>query len=999
MLASMTVRRRVLGGAGLLALGLTALGCPDLPVLEPGTCGNRTLEEGEDCERLFEGDATTPNCLPPGANHQCRYSCAQIAPDDGPERFPCPDGWGCGDDDLCRRARGTLGRRIPTGQPVGRWFDLADMDGDGNLDIVWVSDATAAVDYLDQGVYRQSFRFPFEAEGLPNVSDADLDGRGDLLSQTERGLELLRGQPERELSRTIFTSQTIRLEQDFELVTVDLIPDAFEVAPGQYRRAPGDEVVIASDVAWGAASAGVRYGVPSGQPGVLLPISESVDDVVAAAFDETTDVHGSYAESPEQIAVPFADQVIVLRPSYILETDEEAELAYYVEAPTEAASVPSSHPLRTVVAPPSDGFRVDRMMVIQANGEAPSTPGKSRWPCGGDTARADANLDLVILQDPSMTSPGRLAIAFGLGDGTFHSDPCLLDDVEAQVEPADDTFGESGLTAECSGDDFQQSVLAYEDIDGDGMPDAIGQISIYLSGLVPEQALSTLGQCNILSELPHPENAFFRDVVTGDMDGDGVADLLASSVEPNLRFVTSQGGAQLRRSAVITGAPVDRLTTGDFDGDGLMDVAFSEASSTAAANLGLVFGARGQVAPEAVLVGTVADLDRMRAGRLLTGFEADATTDLIVATERDEADGLRFGLIEGRADRILGAPFIYAPQMADAGEQFAVIYLPRGAAIARFDGVCVEDGVSQPALFLTGEGSMGADPKEAMGAACIGDDGTFMASEAMASPLSAAAQSTAVVPIVDSHGRLVPVVAEFDFFGGQRRLELYAAQRDESTGQWTASPNALRLDNATVAGAGAPGSDAFRPTSALRRWSPFLNNVAQACDLWPDAPEGVAFLAIHDAPELCTDPEMEDVPAELKVHVASSARFTAGADMADLRELTIGQTASDEHIVGFACMNLDGDPQQELAYLVVIGDVDQCTGEVPESFDAEVRWLDIGADGQTTRVAGAVTGLLTVAGLPPATGIGAADFNRDGIEDIFLATPENGYVWLGEALR
>src|SRR5690242_4310412 len=91
-------------------------GCAAYDPIQPNTCGNGVVEDGEDCDVVGGPDAA--GCV------ACRWSCASTT---------CPEGWGCGRDGECRQGTGTYKERgAPSDEDVSE-FVLADLDGDDRL--------------------------------------------------------------------------------------------------------------------------------------------------------------------------------------------------------------------------------------------------------------------------------------------------------------------------------------------------------------------------------------------------------------------------------------------------------------------------------------------------------------------------------------------------------------------------------------------------------------------------------------------------------------------------------------------------------------------------------------------------------------------------------------------------------------------------------------------------------------------------------------------------
>lgn len=122
------------------AVGLAA-GCTNFIAVDEGTCGNLVLDVNEDCDgfaALGEGTA----CGAPATGNGCFYTC------DADAGEVCPDGWGCGSDDRCRRPSGAF---EPSPDSPFDFdvidFAVGDLDGDGASDLVGNSVTKISVRY------------------------------------------------------------------------------------------------------------------------------------------------------------------------------------------------------------------------------------------------------------------------------------------------------------------------------------------------------------------------------------------------------------------------------------------------------------------------------------------------------------------------------------------------------------------------------------------------------------------------------------------------------------------------------------------------------------------------------------------------------------------------------------------------------------------------------------------------------------------------------------
>jgi hypothetical protein len=99
----------------VLAAVLGLAGCSDVQHVVLGACGNRIVEDGEDCDGAS------------GCNNSCRFSCR--------EPRDCPTGWGCDvAAGICRVSRGTF-RAVSLAAERYSSLLVADFDQDGRDDL------------------------------------------------------------------------------------------------------------------------------------------------------------------------------------------------------------------------------------------------------------------------------------------------------------------------------------------------------------------------------------------------------------------------------------------------------------------------------------------------------------------------------------------------------------------------------------------------------------------------------------------------------------------------------------------------------------------------------------------------------------------------------------------------------------------------------------------------------------------------------------------------
>jgi hypothetical protein len=180
-LAHLRLSSRLLRVAALGALvaGHALAGCDDLPRLDENVCGNRVVEENEDCDGQ---DA----CGKPGTQHACHYLCGD---DQGHQ---CPPGYGCGVDAVCRRSSGAFEPLVTKSASTALDLLVGDANADGCAEVVtttWNGTVVTTLDSRQPGLCaaaEQTFashpKPPTEqAYPPPFLADVDGDARPELV--------------------------------------------------------------------------------------------------------------------------------------------------------------------------------------------------------------------------------------------------------------------------------------------------------------------------------------------------------------------------------------------------------------------------------------------------------------------------------------------------------------------------------------------------------------------------------------------------------------------------------------------------------------------------------------------------------------------------------------------------------------------------------------------------------------------------------------------------
>ena len=571
-------------------LSLLVLGCQELPLIDANECGNRVTEAavGEACD----GQAT---CGTPGSQHQCRYLCTR----DPFDPIPCPDGYGCGADGVCRRATGNFVHDRSFTTSVTTDLQLADIDEDGcaelittNLDGVLVSGFSGSSDALcgetEQLVVAGR---PSKAQQLPSpvILLAHYEPSDDDRKEPVRQGPTLALIGQGELSQGLF-----RYDSDGPV----LAPVLFA----------SDRLAYSDARAFSFHARGVDIGLILAGAAGMGPPDMAGDEGHVLVFEDprrSARELGTIPTAPDGVAaIAFGD--VDPGPAPDSERCDEMVMAIAGEAAVRVFSLCDE----------GDGLALDAITQVALSAGTIRSLNASLALVDQD---GDGHLDIVSNADGAAAQ-----VAYGTGNGAFHSTPDLPDG-----EVADERMS---LLAVDVGDGNHIFVAA----DFDQQVPGIEYVSIECP---PASAPFASPVCQSLGG--------GCEAVVADIDDDTFLDIVTSQPQsPDITLLFGVEGGLFYDATLETACPAKYLAVGDLDGDFVSDIAFFDQDGRGPEQtrtlLKVAYGNRFAAPTPPQGDGLLESASGLTAGRFLAGD----SNDYLYATRQVGASATEMGAAE-----------------------------------------------------------------------------------------------------------------------------------------------------------------------------------------------------------------------------------------------------------------------------------------------------------------------------------------------------------------
>ncbi len=628
------------------AAGVVGGACADLDQIDAGYCGNRVVEEGEDCD----GSTSESPCGERDSQHACRF----VWTDDP---TVCPEGYVAIADQRCRKPSGVFQFDGAILSLTGSDPRVADIDGDGVLEVAVreVSDGISPARLDIYSVSNGATRFAsFPGVVMSAIADLSGDGdadiavgvQGDFSTQNVEGAGI-----------SVFRSPSLdlkfyardSLDEDVRFIMLpSWLRSSFETAAFDL-----DEVAV------------VRK---QGQ-GVSICFLDTPCEAPVAGLDPDIPVVADYDEAQAILSAPGGTHVL-LAPRGLQDSVLPPELL-------SIGLAGGAHLVTGAKLADIDGDGLDDLVAIgsKANVDAIYVlAGSKALPSGG----------YLSWKATDQLEPW-LALDFGLDAPRFETGHLNHDPI------ADLIVGSSILVSHGSAPEAPSGAppswhVAYEqqpqltlwsvdgfalgDLNGDGLDDVIAQTNSFDAFIAPTVRGTFGGDQMPLVEVVLLDQSTMTRAAIADFDGDGSDDLLAA----------------LAPQGVDPSAP---------------------RSCDSEDELVAVYGRAGAFPEAATSIGALPAVVQIAAGRFTQPLDGFGDFAVAAACGAGSEHEVKNAVLVGNSDRLVNTPFTFNP---DGQPGVLVPYFVGAGDVVTLDGRDEkgDDGALLPHDDLVVIGSEGA---------------------------------------------------------------------------------------------------------------------------------------------------------------------------------------------------------------------------------------------------------------------------------------------------
>lgn len=503
--------------------------CASLTPYPAGTCGNRVVDVGEDCDEPSE---TNPQC-----NKECRLACS--------DTLACPAGWGCGTDDICRQMTGRLQTaKAPVSANVVT-LQAGDFDADGHVDIIgsppFGSGGGSRVHYFDDKGELATTTALDVSISIPIVKN--LDGEpGDDIGFAVRNLlsgafGALSGQSDRTFSTIVFPSSTFP-QTDGKFAVLNA---------GAGLRLPGGLSSCAVGIVEGTQGRGIRSLCNASsalqQAPLAVPLDVSPADVKGLPRTGRIDANASACG---QVVFTTASSLYIVSPCT---PGLAAEVDWQSAIPPLVVPLPGTLAEEIYVGPVED-FGLDRIVVriddkgadsfLVFNPETKGFDKESKFSRSTGLPLATGNLDGDEYPDFVFSTEIKLSTP----------DPLVTVDAGG-AKPPKDAAGYRGVKAR---DQLRWTAARIGRFNDDDLPDVL----VSFTSSLDVDVMGNAGGGRFTPFTVRSEQTV-RAITSGDFDGDRIEDVAFfqsagelgtdSEATLTLAFGSAVGGPEAPRTA------------------------------------------------------------------------------------------------------------------------------------------------------------------------------------------------------------------------------------------------------------------------------------------------------------------------------------------------------------------------------------------------------------------------------------------------------------------